>query len=472
MRENFSGKNILIMGLGLNGGGLESALFLARRGAKITVTDLKSAEILRPSIKILDNYTSENKLLPVRYALGLHDIHDFENADIVIKNPAARPDSIYLKKARRIETDISLFLRENPARLSAVTGSKGKSFTSSALHCVLDSHHKSIGKGAAYLGGNITVSPLSFVDKLTDDDDVILELSSWQLGDLPSGMLKPRVSIITAIMSDHMDRYGSMENYIADKKLIYRNQDKSCLTVVYDGEWSSLFLDETAARTAVFGAAEKSGACGWYDAERQVCCARGPLGPLKDGESAAIAGQKMTVPGVHQRINLAAAGVALLDLGIDIPFINKCLSCFPGIEHRLEFFLERDGIRFYNDTAATIPEAAAAALDALGAPVLVTGGTDKALDFTPLVRAARGAKKIVLLSGTASDKLTRMFDAQGIGYDGPFDNLDAAVKSAVSGASRGDAVILSPGCASFGMFINEFDRGRRWKEAVCGYRTA
>jgi len=149
--------------------------------------------------------------------------------------------------------------------------------------------------------------------------------------------------------------------------------------------------------------------------------------------------------------------------------IRKGLGSFPGVEHRLELFLEARGIAFYNDSAATIPEAAAAAVEALGADgrlVLVTGGTDKNLDFSPLARAAGKAKAVILLAGTGSDKLRDLFGSAGINCFGPFDALENAVNKALELAAPGDRICLSPGCASFGMFLNEFDRGRKWKESI------
>jgi UDP-N-acetylmuramoylalanine--D-glutamate ligase len=461
----FSGASALIMGLGLHGGGLESAIFLAKRGARLTVTDLRGKETLAPSIRALDEKLESLGAPRARYVLGGHESADFAAADLVIKNPGVRPDSPYLKAARRIETDISLFLRENPSRLCAVTGSKGKSFTASALRFTLAAHHGARG-GEAYLGGNITVSPLAFLEKLRAEDDVVLELSSWQLGDLPADLLKPRVALITALMSDHLDRYGDMESYLADKKLIYRNQDAADITIAGEDAWSAAFLAETPARTARYGAAPPPLAGGWLERETGTAFARGPLGRLSCGETIPLMGKELKTPGEHQKINLLAASLALLDLGVDAECITREAARFPGIEHRLELFAEKDGVRWYNDTAATIPEAAAAAIYALGAPVLVAGGTDKGLDFSPLVKAAARAKKIILLAGTASEKLLPLFTAARLAYDGPFDRLDEAVSRAFECAAAGDRVVLSPGCASFGMFLHEFDRGKKWKAAV------
>jgi UDP-N-acetylmuramoylalanine--D-glutamate ligase len=465
--SRYSGKKTLIMGLGLHGGGLGAACFLAKHGAELTVTDLRGADALQPSIKTLNDFVKNINGKPVKYILERHNIQDFENADIVIKNPGVKPDSPYLQAARRIETDISLFLKHNPSRLTAVTGSKGKSFTASAIHFTLQEAARMEGRGA-FLGGNITVSPLIFLDKLTPADDVVLELSSWQLGDLPQGLLKPRAAVITAIMPDHLDRYGAMDLYIADKRVIYKAQDKADATIAGGDNWGKSFLSETKGRAYVYGYEKPAAGTGggFFNKETGVCFAVGPIAGICAGETVQIVPADTSVPGIHQKMNLTAAGLALLDLGIPPKLINECARRFPGIEHRLEFFYEKNGIRFYNDTAATIPEAAAAAVQALEAPVVVTGGTDKNLDFSPLAEALSNARAVVLLAGTGSDKLAVLLKAKNISFSGPYNKLDAAVKTAIAAASPGCTVVLSPGCTSFGMFINEFDRGYKWKASV------
>jgi UDP-N-acetylmuramoylalanine--D-glutamate ligase len=522
---NYTGMKALVMGLGLHGGGLESARYLARHGAEVTVTDLRDEKTLAPSIEKLEaegdaggaisiNATGDgnagigavNKGRPIRYVLGRHEMADFETADLVIKNPGVRPDSPYLKAARQIETDISIFLANSPARLIAVTGSKGKSSTSSALHWVLQKARKAVSAeglpgqacsgntlsgtaalpGTAWLGGNITVSPLTFLDELAPGDDVVLELSSWQLGDLRGrvradkgqALLKPRAAILTAIMPDHLDRYGTMEAYVADKRIVYQGQDTHDAIIAACDSWGKSFLAESRGRPLVYAESPlKDGISGGW--------LTGPDGPglvrlygqhvghilplgIAEGEAFEAVPARLLVPGYHQKKNLLAAALALLDLGLDAETVSRGLASFPGIEHRLEFFHEAAGVRFYNDTAATIPEAAAAAVEAFGDTpvVLITGGTDKNLDFGPLLKAAPKARGIILLAGTGSDKLKNLFAGAGIAYQGPFDNVDNAVHAVLDTAKSGDIAVLSPGCASFGMFLNEFDRGHKWKEAV------
>jgi UDP-N-acetylmuramoylalanine--D-glutamate ligase len=474
-KENYAGMKVLVMGLGLHGGGAASARFMARAGAEVTITDLQDEKALASSQEELEGLSGKTAF-PLRYVLGRHETEDFRKADLVVKNPGVRPDSPYLKDTRRVETDISLFLAASPARLGAVSGTKGKSTTASALHWVLDEARKrGLLPGKARLGGNITVPPLDFLDSLGPEDDVVLELSSFQLGDLAGrkgeggeALRKPRTAILTAFLRDHMTRYDDdMEAYVADKRVIYRGQGPEDLTVAGDDSWGRSFRRESRARTlARAGEPLPPGeAGGWPGGAGSPGFAR--LAP--GAEPLEVLPGELLVPGRHQRGNLLSAALALLDLGLPPDFVRESLGCFPGIPHRLEFVHEARGIRFYNDSAATIPEAAAAAVEAFEPPpVLVAGGSDKRLDYRSLIPAAARARALILLGGEGTEKLLPLLRAEGLPFRGPFGTVEAAAEAALDAAGPGDTVVLSPGSASFGMFENEFDRGRRWMEAVRG----
>jgi len=454
-RADLSGLKVTIMGLGLNGGGLATARFFARAGARVTITDKKSEADLAPSIEALSSFGD------IRYVLGRHEISDFESADVVIKNPGVKLEgNEYLAAAKSIETDISVFLRFTRAPILAVTGSKGKSSTVSALFFGL----KELGYNA-FLGGNITVSPLTFLDATTDSTPVVLELSSWQLADLKGrGLLKPRIAVITPVMPDHQNWYGGMEPYVADKKLIYADQDEYCHLVVNgDDEWGKVFASETKALVH------------WYSAEPLPEGLNGAWtepygrGIMRAGECTPfeILPVNLAVPGKHMRQNLLNAAQALVLYGAEPKAAAAALARFPGIEHRLEFFHEEGGVRWYNDSAATIPEAVAAALTSFDDPViLLSGGTDKNLDFTPLADAAHLSKSIYLLAGTGTDKLIPMLRERNVAFEGPYESLAALVTAAREGAGDGDTIVFSPGATSFGLFKNEFDRGARFRETV------
>jgi UDP-N-acetylmuramoylalanine--D-glutamate ligase len=300
---------------------------------------------------------------------------------------------------------------------------------------------------------------------------VVLELSSWQLGDLRgSPLLKPRIALITAILPDHQNWYGSMESYAADKRVIGHAQDERDSLIAFNDHWGEGFFAESRGRRlAYWDRPLPTGLAGaWFTGSDSPGLAR----LRADAEAIEVLPARLRVPGSHQRLNLLSCALALLDLGMEAERIQEALGSYGGIEHRLEFFHETRGIRFVNDTAATIPEAAAAAIEALAAEgplILIAGGADKSLDFSPLAPAAAKTKTVILLEGSATAKLKSLLDGAGIACRGPFDSLDAALKTALEYAAAGDIIALSPGCASFGMFSNEFDRGRQWKECVRNY---
>ncbi|MEL7555256.1 MAG: UDP-N-acetylmuramoyl-L-alanine--D-glutamate ligase [bacterium] len=472
--EGLAGARVTIMGLGLHGGGLASAKFFAKAGARVTVTDLRDEKILAPSIQALDGHD-------VRFVLGKHKLEDFRSADLVIKNPAVRGPSPYLAAARHVETDISVFLRYSKSPLVAVTGSKGKSSTVSAIH------HGFIASGIqSLLGGNITISPLEFLGETAPDRPVTLELSSWQLADMRGlGVLKPRAALITAIMPDHMNYYASMAEYVADKRLIYADQDSQCASFFdADSSWGLSFASETRAELFYYSAREPQRKGAWLEEKAApgpgaaldpAGSSPGCLGPegycrigdASDSLPELILPADLLVPGAHMRKNLLASALVLRYMGLSPEKIAAAMASFPGVEHRLEFFARARGVSWYNDSAATIPQAVEAALDSFSAPVvLITGGTDKNLEFEPTKKAYAKAKAIVLLEGTGTEKLMPLLAEQGISWKGPYGSLDAAVNAADRLARPGQAVLLSPGCASFGMFLHEFDRGKKFKEAV------
>lgn len=474
--DDIKDKKVTIHGLGLNGGGEACVRFFARYGAFVTVTDMKTEEQLAPTLASLRGDSSLD-LSRTRFVLGKHELSDFESADVVIKNPGIKYEgNKYLAVAKAIETDLSLFLSFTKAPVIAVTGSKGKSSTVSAIHYGLCQ-----AGFEAYLGGNITVSPLTFLEKTNEKTPVVLELSSWQLADLKGrGVLKPHITVLTKIVPDHQNWYHEMEAYVNDKKLIYADQSADDYTLcMKDDEWGEMFARETKANVI------------WYGDTADV--------PVRITEA--------VVPGDHMKQNLTNAAIVMTLMGVSADKARGILAVYPGIAHRLEYFhswqvpapaaesadsakpLE---VRFYNDSAATVPDAVAAAIRSFkDAPVLLAGGTDKGLEFTPFADAAGEACAIYLLEGTGTNKLLPELEKRGISWNGPYASLDdmlAAFKADVLAADKADEpalkdalemdasqqadeahplnVVFSPGATSFGMFDNEFDRGNKFKAKV------
>ena len=418
---------VTVLGLGLHGGGIETVKFLAAQGARITVTDMKPAEKLGESIEAIRG-------LADRECYGGHDPEDIRTADLVVKNPAIPRDAPILKHAARIETDISLFLSYVKGPLIAVTGSKGKSSTTALIHRGLAAQHAD-----AVLGGNITISPLQSIHSLTATTPIVLELSSFQLGDLSlccsvrtgEVRLKPDVAVITSIFADHQNYYrGNMEAYVRDKEVIFLAQDHDdTLVLGCDEPWASRF--ESACQARVIRVSGRHSG-----------------------------------PGRNRDIAEATLSV----LGCTGTDVTAALDTFSGLEHRLEYVATRHRRHYYNDSAATVPEATAAAIAQFrdNRPVLITGGTDKQLDLSGFANSVSPAKAIVLLSGSATERMRKELHASGTHYYGPYDTLEETIKVATGLAADGDTVVFSPGAASFELFENEFDRGRQFKELVRG----
>lgn len=454
--SDFTGRKVTIMGLGLNGGGLASTLHFARRGAEVTVTDLRSEEVLRPSLEALAG-------VRVRLVLGRHEEADFRDADLVVKNPAVRAGNPYLALARRIETDLSVFLSSLDNPVFAVTGSKGKSTTATALHHIL----KAIDPRAR-LGGNITVSPLTFLEDLEPGAPVVLELSSWQLADLKGrGILRPRISTVTNLLWDHMNSYPDQEAYAADKAVAFESQDPSGWTLLPDdGKWGSWFASRTPGRVAWIGAgrAQAFPAGAWFSTDDGRGSWVDADGRLRE---ASLLPDDLAVPGAPFRHNCLAAGALAVLAGVDPAVVPGLLAAFPGVEHRMEKFAVRGGVAYYNDTTATIPEAAAASVASFSGPVhWIAGGTDKNLDLAAFEALERPPASIILLKGSATDRMLPVFRAKGWNWMGPFDSLEAAVTAASGRARPGDVVLFSPGATSFELFKNEFYRGQAFKDLV------
>ena len=413
------------MGLGVQSGGLGVATFMRDHGADLLVTDLRPEAQLATSVSALGSDG-------VRYVLGRHELDDFRHAEIVVRNPAVRGDSPYLCAARdagaHIEMEFTLFLRWcRQARVIGVTGTRGKTTTATALHAMLTA-----GGERALLAGNMRVSALAQLHEIEPGSTVVLELSSAQLEGLAGSGLRTRGAIITNLMADHLDRYDDMQAYAEAKLSLVANQHADDWAVIPEGSgWADWFAAR-AGGTVVRPNLEDAPP-GWGDA------------PLS---------------GRHNRANLTLAAAAARQAGVDDDAMERAVRGFGGVPARQELVGTIHGVRAYNDTTATTPEAALAALATVPGPwVLIAGGSDKRLDFAPLAKrlgATDGLRGVVLLPGSGTDRLQPLLGGCRIAAVA---DMAQAVDQALALARRGDAVLLSPACASFGLFSNEFDRG-------------
>ena len=455
----FSGKRATLVGLGTRQGGLGVARYLVQQGAEVTVTDLRPAEALSATLDELAG-------LPIRYVLGRHDERDFtpEGADVVVRNPGVPRRAPLLELARKhgipVEMEMSLFFRACPAPIIGVTGTKGKTTVSTVVGELLR-----VAMPEAVVAGNMGVSALDQLPWLRPDTPAVIELSSWQLESLIEHRLAPHIAVLTLIAEDHLNTYDDFADYAATKRGITRYQrSEDWLVVNSDDVEAWRAADETAATIVPFGLRDRGTDGAWSGPDALVWRWRGMEERIPLPRSAALVGQHGT------RNVLAALAVARL-IGIDALAISQGLAGFRGVKDRMERVAEIAGVTYVNDTTATAPIAAVAAIEALasgaGRILLLAGGADKMLDPAPLADVvARHGARVILFDGTGTPTLERSLRQRGVIPAGTFTSMPDAVDAARGLAQAGDIIVLSPGCASFGLFRDEFDRGQQFREYV------
>ncbi|CAG0989048.1 UDP-N-acetylmuramoylalanine--D-glutamate ligase [Anaerolineae bacterium] len=456
---NLNNKRVLVFGLGVHGGGLGVAQWLVSQGAIVAVTDLRTAEQLQSSLDALRG-------LPIKYVLGEHRDEDFVNADLIVRNPGVPRESRFLQIAQEhsipVEMEMGLFVERLPrgmAQVIGITGTKGKTTTTLMVGEILKrANPKTV------VAGNLRVSALELLDQIDDDTPVVLELSSWQLEAFPQHKISPHIAAITNISADHLNRYHDLDDYAEAKATIFRYQQPGDFLVLnFDNKLLTRFAPQSFGKVVWTSAtrALKDGAC--REGEWLVWKWNGATHKI-------LRVSDLRVPGLHNVAN-ALTAIALAAIWSATPDqIADSLAEFRGVPHRQELVRELNGVRYINDTTATAPAAAIVAIETF-APniILITGGADKSLDFTEMARViASKVKRVILLEGTATEKIARALHDAGADdrIAGRFDDLQHAVERAKEIAQSGDVVLLSPGCASFGMFANEFERGEKFKELV------
>ena len=479
-RESFAGKRVLVMGLGRFGGGVDVVRFAHGVGARVTVTDLASAQQLEDSISRLKD------LEGIEFHLDSHDPADFEQADIVVANPAVPNDNEFLQIARRtgnvVTFQVNIFFELCPAPIIGITGANGKSTTTALTAHLLkvtmddgrwtkdapviasEAKQSQTTQSAirnpqyenVWLSGNIGNRPLlTTIDQIRPDDLVVLELSSFQLEQLAHIQKAPQVSLLTNLTPNHLDRHGTFANYCTAKENIFKFQK----------------LRADAPAVSIFNAEDKI-AAQWFEKYKndlgRICMKFSTEDVSEDIRSV------FPLPGRANLSNLAAAMAIARHFGINAEQIKNCLPEFKALPHRLELVEESDGVRWYNDSIATTPQSAIAALEAFEQPVIIiAGGYDKNLPYDELgVKIVERAKAAILIGQTAPKIRCAIRDAQYVMSGQPefrieiVDSLERAVEWAHNLAVTGDVVLLSPACASYDMFDNFEHRGKEFLNLV------
>lgn len=457
------------MGIGLHGGAVDTIKWLADQGAYVTATDKSSQDYLQPSIEKIKN------LKNIKLVLDQHRMEDFETADLVIKNPGVRWDDKYIQAALDkkvpVEMDSSLFFKQCPTKnIIGITGTKGKTTTSLLVAEML----KKSGKKVVITG----VGQEAVMGKLAEVDKgswVVFELSSWRLSALGRAEISPRVAVVTNIYPDHLNYYPDMRQYIADKENIYAHQKAfDFLVLNWDSQkFGEYKLPESEIQSQrIYFSMEK------IDENKTVFIEEGRIKYNFDGRLGNICDiGDIALRGAHNISNALAACAVGIALRVDPLDMRSALADFKGAPHRMELVRTIGNIEFYNDSAATTPQATVAAINSFsGSIFLIAGGSNKNLDLKPLISkivSDKNISSVFLLEGEATKSLkTELEKTPGAEkLHGVFDSVENAVESAYikAGESAGKeniVILLSPGCASFGMFKNEFDRGQRFKKAV------
>jgi UDP-N-acetylmuramoylalanine--D-glutamate ligase len=454
-----AGKRVVILGVGHFGGQIEAARFMCRSGARVLATDLKPAEKLPRALEALREE-------PIEWRLGEHREADLVSADLVVVSPAVPKNSPYLALLERervpVTTEMNLTISRLRAPIFAVTGSNGKSTTTALLGAVL-----AAAGYRTFVGGNIGRPLLNDAETISPEDRVVLELSSFQLEDLrTAGGVRPRVAVVTNLTPNHLDRHGTLEAYAAAKREIVAHQEPSDVAVLNREDPLVLaFREATRARVVTFGLGAAFAGEGsfvregafWYRGaggeERRIA----PTGGLR-------------LFGRHNVGNALAVVAAARAEGIAEDAIARALAEFPGVPDRLELVAEREGIRFVNDSKATTPEAARAALEAFERPLfLIAGGKDKGMDARALASAAAARADGVFLIGETRERLRELIEAAGGRAVRIADSLEEAFAGALEAAraaAPGATVLFSPGYASYDMFSTYEERGERFRGLV------
>jgi len=425
--DYFKGKKITVMGLGVLGRGIADTAFLAWCGADLIVTDLKTKDQLKKSLKILEKYRN------IQYVLGEHRLEDFQNRDMILKAAGVSLDSIYINEAVKnkipVEMSASLVAQMSTALIVGVTGTRGKSTVTHLIYHIL----KTAGKDV-HIGGNVRdVGTLDLLREAIEGDVIVMELDSWQLQGFGNAKTSPDIAVFTTFLPDHMNYYNdSMENYWRDKVNIFKYQTSDKHLII--GGSIRAKIQKENPKSSIIVASNKTLPKEW----------------------------QLKILGNHNRDNAAIAYEVARILNVDENVIKKAVESFPGVPGRLEFVKEAHGVKIYNDNNSTTPEATIAGLKALGDRIiLIMGGSDKGLDMSRLIKEIpEHCKGIVLFKGNGTDKISgdikkisgiKVFEEEG---------LKACIKKAMSIAKLGDTLLYSPAFTSFGKyFSNEYDRG-------------
>jgi UDP-N-acetylmuramoylalanine--D-glutamate ligase len=450
---SLKGKKILVVGLGKSG--LAAALFLRRRGAQVTVSDVRSAEALAKEIPAL---LEEG----IAVEAGGHGLLTFRRQDLIVVSPGVPIDTPEIAQVKSfglpVIGEVELAARYLKGKVIAITGSNGKTTTTSLCGEILAS-----GGVPVAVGGNIGLPVIALVDDSREDGWSVLEVSSFQLE--TTEKFRPDIAVILNITPDHLDRHITFENYVAAKDRIFANQTpEDALVLNWDDSVTRAAADR--AKSKIYWFSRTTGV-------QQGACVVDDEIVFQPGEGQRGEGiipiSEIPLKGDHNIENVLAAVCAARLAGVTPAAIRAAIQNFHAVEHRLEFVARLNGVDYYNDSKATNVDAAAKAISSFPTGIhLILGGKDKNSDYTRLSALLRERVKAVYTIGSAAEKIEGQIRGDvSIVSAG---TLDVAVAKAADAALPGEVVLLAPACSSFDQFENYEQRGRVFKELVLARR--
>ncbi len=450
----FQGKRVTVVGLAREGMALTR--FLHGQGAIVTVSDSKTIQELAPSLKQLEG-------LDVRLSLGANRIEDSLSADMIFVSPGVPPSLPSLEAARRASKPISsstrLFFQLCPGRIAGITGSCGKSTTTTLLGKMLEA-----GGKKTLVGGNLGTPLLERLPEMGPETWAVLELSSFQLELMEES---PNIAIITNLRPDHLDRHASLEEYACAKANIYRHQTPDdYLLLNYDDSKTRKMAEDAQSQVLFFSLERQLTEGAFLQGDDLVVS-------TNDRKQVICKASEVRLLGRHNLYNVLAASLAANISGVE-PWVSaEVARSFQGLPHRLEMVRKTKGVSYYNDSIATTPDRAVAAIKSFHRPIiLISGGRDKHLPLAPLAQAVRESCKAVVLYGEGGGLLQKELSEQGLNNSSltilRAHAFQEAVEKAAAAARSGDIVLMAPGFTSFDQFSSYEERGKRFRQLVEG----
>lgn len=438
-------KKVLVMGLGIQGGGVGVARYFATHGARVLVTDLRTEEELARSIAELDQFQN------ITYHLGGHHVDDFIHTDYIVKGPSIPWDNLYIEQALKrgisVIMETAYFAKHTKAMLVGITGTRGKSTTTTCIYSTLKNFYT---KGKVYISGNIPGScAIELLDIVNEDDIVVLELSSWQLSGFHRASVSPQYAVFTNIYEDHFNYYDNMQKYVYDKTAIFSYQKPSDHFITSPNTLEILQSQNVSIPSQV----EKCTTADFQD-------------------------DLLNIRGDHNRLNVALVFKTVQKLlpEIDTKIIRNFLSGVQNMKFRQEIIANIDNATIVNDSTSTTPISAITVIETFSDKkiVLILGGNSKKLSIQKLLQVIEKNKerihKVFLLKGTMTDEMFPFLSKiERISLSEIYEDFAQAINDSVKCAQNTNVpsyVLFSPGATSFAQFRNEFERGEKFNSII------